>query len=142
MGAYHENMNEREEIQIRVINPLHAIIETETSIFRMEYIEDPYEPNGQFEIDVKMGEGEIPIWTSTLNNVPRDVIRIAVAILSDDAEADPYRVVENNNNLNDPEVPMEPEMNYAVKNNSNTVSSPVNGGRRKQTRRKRKVRKA
>ena len=44
MGAYHPDGSE--PIQIRVFNPLQALVETERSIFRLEYIEDNDEPNG------------------------------------------------------------------------------------------------
>ena len=141
MGAYHPDGSE--PIQIRVFNPLQALVETERSIFRLEYIEDNDEPNGQIEIDVKMGDGEIPSWTALLNGVPREVIRIAIAILNGDDETDDYRVVPNSNIQNDPEVEAEPEYNYGYGTNSNTVTSPRNGGRRRtQRKKKRSQRKA
>lgn len=137
MGAYHEDGSE--PIQIQVFNPLQAVVETERSIFRLQYIDDDYEPNGQIEIDVKMEEGQIPSWTTLLNAVPREVIRIAVAILSGDDESEAYRVHPNNNNQNDPEVEAEPEYNYGYGTNSNTVTSPRNGGKRRTQRKKKRT---
>lgn len=134
MGAYDENNSEH--IVIRVINPLTAIIETETSIFNVMYIEDEYEPNGQFEIDVKIPGNSVPIWTSLINDIPREVIRIIVCILNGDDEAERYRVVDNNEIIEDPNGFNEPIYNNYV-SNSNTVSSPTNGGKRR-TQKKRK----
>lgn len=134
MGAYGENNSER--IAIRVINPLSARIETETSIFHINYIEDEYEPNGQFEIDVKISGEDVPIWTSLINGIPREVIRIIVCILNGDDEVETYRISHNDEDITDPEGFNEPFYNN-VYTNSSVVGTPTNGGKRR-TQKKRK----
>lgn len=128
MGAYHENGSE--EVRIRVFSPLHATVETDTSIFTALYTEDEYEPNGQLEIDVKIPGQDVPIWTTLLNGVPREVIRGIVLILNGDDESDTFRVPQNNENANDPNVNQDPNQN-APQANTNNLPRAYNGGSKK-----------
>lgn len=134
MGAYRDG--ETEPLEISIINELNAKIETEASIFRVSYIDDPNEPNGQFEINVKIPD-EIPSWTTLVNGIPKEVIRVILLILNGDEEADEYRRNRNNNSVNDPGFSNEPYASNSGNSNSNTVTSPTNGGKR----RRRKTRK-
>ena len=136
MGAYRDGATE--PLDISIIDSLNAKVETDTTIFRIAYIDDPNEPNGQFEIDVKI-PGEIPSWTTLINGIPKEVIRVIVLILNGDDEADDYRRGRNNNNNNDPGFSSDPNANNVGTSNANTVTSPTNGGkRRRKTRRSRR----
>jgi hypothetical protein len=128
MGAYHENGSE--ELRVRVLSPLHAIVETDTNIFTALYTEDEYEPNGQLEIDVKIPDQDVPIWTTLLNGVPREVIRGIVLILNGDDESDRFRVTQNNENANDPNVNQDPLQNVQQAN-TNNLPRAYNGGSKK-----------
>jgi hypothetical protein len=128
MGAYHENGSE--ELRVRVLSPLHAIVETDTNIFHAQYIEDEYEPNGQLEIDVKIPGQDVPVWTTLINGVPREVIRVIVLILNGDDESEAFRVRQNNENANDPNMNQDPAPN-SPRENTNNFPQQFNGGSKK-----------
>lgn len=136
-----------EPLQITVISEIEARVETQNSIMRLRYIEDEDEPNGQIEIDVKIPGDQLPSWTTLLNGVPREVIRVFILVLNNDDEAEDYRFVEQQNNNNN-------NSNFGNNNNNNTQRTLTNneavsirsksnnlegGKRRKRQRKTRKI---
>ena len=134
-----------EPLQITVISEIEARVETQNSIMRLRYIEDEDEPNGQIEIDVKIPGDQLDSWTTLLNGVPREVIRVFILVLNGDDEAEDFRFVEqqNNNNNNN-------NSNFGNNNNNNSQrtltnneavsirskSNNLEGGKRKRRQRK------
>lgn len=138
-GAWHNE----EPLQITVLSDIQARVETASSILRLNYIDDENEPNGQIEIDVKIPGDDLASWTTLLNGVPREVIRVFVAVLNGDDEAEEFRVVQaqnnnnnnnnfNNNNNNSQRTITNNEA-VSIRSNNNT-----NGGKRRKARKTRR----
>ena len=138
--------NATEDLIIRILSDLHATVETNTHKMNIRYIEDESEPNGQIEIDQKAEQdGDVDIWVSVWNGVPREVIVGIVRILDGDEQAEQYRVMRNSSgrvieNNTDPEGFLEPGGNTANGNNNSNLPSSNNGAAAGGRRRKRKTR--
>lgn len=144
-GAWHNE----EPLQITVLSDVQARVETESSILRLNYIDDENEPNGQIEIDVKIPGDDLPSWTTLLNGVPREVIRVFVAVLNGDDEAEEFRAVEGhnnnnnnnnfNNNNNNSQRTITNNEAVSIRSNNNNNNNP-SGGKRRKDRKTRKTR--
>lgn len=142
------NNNDIEDLEITIHSDLHATAETSKSLMRVIYSEptEYSDGNGQVEVAIKVPGQTYPFWTTLVNDIPREVIFTAVAVLNGDDHCEQYRIRRNNygeivsNVVNDPgfenvNVPVP-----ARGNNGNEPSSNngVAGGRRRKTRRYKK----
>ena len=125
-----------EDLNIQVLSPTHATVQTKRQFMELVYYDDNYDPNGQIAISLKSDDpDEISTWSTLLNKVPREVIVAAVLILNGDDEAETFRVLVNNNdrNVNDPSLSNEnvPVPGRPNNNGNNPFVNNQRGGRKR-----------
>jgi hypothetical protein len=77
-------------LNISIHSDYHAVLETAKSRMNIQYYDDPNEPNGAIEINVKTDD--VPLWSTLLNGIEKHVIYMIVCILRGCSNAEDYVV--------------------------------------------------
>jgi hypothetical protein len=139
--------NNVQALNIQVHSPDHATIETDKQLMRLIYYNDNNSPNGQIEVSIKSDDPDgIPSWSTLMNDLPAQVIRLGISILNGDDDVEAYRVLRNNEghiirNANDPALANQNvPVPVANTNGNNPSGNNTEGGRRRQKRSTRSLR--
>jgi hypothetical protein len=113
-------------IETESLNPNHMLLYTPRKYMRINWYDDPDEPNGQIDMGIRTPDASLDFasWITLANSIPNEVITMAYQVITAPETLKDYEIPilgyksSNNNNNNNPPPPPPPKVNA---NNNNTT---------------------